>query len=239
MAEMEMAAAGAELPAGEARDFSVSLLSLPGSVAKWPLAMKFLRLRKDVFIDQMNWGLFHAEGVEFEQYDSIGVTYVVAHRAEQVIGGARLVCTTNSFGSGEFVYTYMIRDACRGLLANMPTGLCAGEPPVSGKIWELTRLVAIKEPGIAEAILASSNRFLHAIAAEQCLFLGPPAFMRMAKRMGFSPSPLGDIQGNVDGRFLAFSCDVIPPEEVVEYARTSGASPALSRQACPASSPSR
>jgi len=212
----------AALPRTHERDFEVSILMLPSSADRWPLVMKFLALRKAVFIDQMNWGLFHAEGVEFEQYDFIGVVYVVAHRGSEVLGGARLVRTDNRVGTGGITYSYMIRDACLGVLKNMPTALCEKAPPVAADIWELTRLVAIREQGVGEAILVASNRFLHHLAAKECLFLGSPAFMRMAKRMGFSPSPLGKAQSNVDGRFLAFSCKVINPANVRDPESVSG-----------------
>ncbi|REG28218.1 hypothetical protein EQ718_14145 (plasmid) [Paracoccus versutus] len=207
------------------RDFAVSVLwsksfSSPSEVAKgWALIMKFWDLRREVFINQKNWGLKTADGLEFDQYDNmgargvIGAIYIVAHRDGEVLGGARLLRTDNFDGAKS---SYMIRDACLGLLSGMPTELCESAPPVSDEIWELTRLVAKKEPGVGEAILAAANRFLFKISARRCLFLGPPAFMRMAKKMGFAPDPLGKIQGNKDGRFLAFGCDVIPPEDVTD-----------------------
>lgn len=222
---MAEAASQTSVQESAGRDFCVSVLwsksfSSPSAVASgWALIMKFWDLRKEVFIDQKNWGLTSGDGLEFDQYDNmgpqwvIGPVYIVAHRDGEVLGGARLLRTDNS---DRVRSSYMIRDACLGLLPGMPTELCEDTPPVSDEIWELTRLVAKKEPGVGEAILAAANRFLFKISARRCLFLGPPAFMRMAKKMGFSPDPLGKIQGNKDGRFLAFGCDVIPPEDVTD-----------------------
>lgn len=134
------------------------------------------------------------------------VTYVVAHRDGEVVGGARLMPTTRRLG----VYSYMIRDACRGLLEGMPRNLCDVVPPVRADVWELTRFAA-NEQGVGEAILRVANDHLRSLDASACLFLGPPAFMRMAKKLGWAPHPLGGIRGNHDGRFLAFECAVVGP----------------------------
>lgn len=171
-----------------------------------------MRFRKKVFVDRMEWPLVHAEGIEFEQYDSFNTTYIIAHRANEVLGGARLKRTDSRLGSGTVVYSYMIRDAHLGLLPNMPPKLCASNPPVDSSVWELTRFVASDKPeGVAEAILRKANAFLYEQRAQSCLFLGPPAFLRMAKRLGWTAEPLGPVVGNSDGRFLAFRCAVIPP----------------------------
>ena len=188
----------------------VSVVRLPEGAPDWDLVAAYLRLRKEVFIDRMAWALNHFRGVEYEQYDLLDTVYVVAHRGREVVGGARLNPTTARIGTGRHTYSYMIRDACLGLLDGMPTTLCDGEPPVDPDVWELTRLATIRAPAISEAILVASDAYLGSIGARQCLFLGPPAFLRMAKRMGWNPEALGPIAGNHDGRFVAFSCDVQP-----------------------------
>lgn len=194
-------------------ELGVSIVRLPEGAANWDLVAAYLRLRKEVFIDRMAWTLNHHQGAEYEQYDLIDTVYIVAHRGREVVGGARLNPTTARIGSGDHTYSYMIRDACRGLLEGMPTTLCEGEPPMADDIWELTRLATLRDPAISEAILRASNAYLAGIRARQCLFLGPPAFMRMAKRMGWRPEPLGPVTGNHDGRFLAFSCEVLTGDD--------------------------
>lgn len=195
------------------RDFEVTVVDLSSGVQSMDLVVAFMRFRKRIFVDRMEWPLNHIDGIEFEQYDTFSTTYVIAHQGGEVLGGARLKRTDTTHGSGVLVYSYMIRDAHLGLLPNMPARLCTENPPVDPAIWELTRFVAEERPeGIAEAILRTANDFLHERCARTCLFLGPPAFLRMAKRLGWSPEPLGPVVGNDDGRFLAFSCDVIAPE---------------------------
>lgn len=197
------------------RPYSISVVELPAAVHDMDLVMDFMRFRKRVFVDRMEWPLIHSEGVEFEQYDTLNTCYILAHEGRSVIGGARVKPTSATNGRGVAVYSYMIRDAYLGLLPGMPTELCNEEPPVDPDVWELTRFVAQEKPvGVAEAILKASNEYLYNQNAKTCLFLGPPAFMRMAKRLGWTPVPLGPIVGNKDGRFLAFGCDVVPPEQL-------------------------
>nr|WP_162623939.1 acyl-homoserine-lactone synthase [Paracoccus saliphilus] len=189
----------------------VELISLPRDMDRFDLVTSFLKLRKQIFVDRMAWPLHHAEGIEFEQYDTYDTAYVIAHRDGQAIGGARLKRTDKSLGGGTVVYSYMIRDAHLGLLPGMPTNLCHDEPPVDPQAWELTRFAALPLPGLAERILEVANGYLHQIGASDCLFLGPPAFLRMASRLGWTPQPLGDLVSNDDGKFLAFSCAVRQP----------------------------
>lgn len=58
-------------------------------------------------------------------------------------------------------------------------------------------------------LAAEPNRFLIKEQADRCLFLGPPAFLRMAKGMGYVPARFGPTVKNDDGSFLAFSYDVV------------------------------
>lgn len=196
-----------------AQQLTLHVLTLPQDAARWNLVTAYLRLRKDVFIDRMHWSL-HAHGsTEFEQYDHFGTTYVIAEEAGtgEVVGGARLLRTDQASpnGSGRVTYSYMIRDAARGLLDDLPIDLSRADPPVDRRVWELTRLISRGRARVAGAILSEVRQFLAEIGAERCLFLGPRSFMRMARRMGFEPQPLGEIVENGSGRYLAFSCDVM------------------------------
>lgn len=191
----------------------VSALKFPTAVSDWDLVPKFLQYRKEVFVDRKEWALQVAEGNEFEQYDTFDTAYVIAHVNREVVGGARLKRTDTTMGQGKIVYSYMIRDACRGLLPGMPTDLCYDVPPVDPAAWELTRFAA-QAPGVGDAILRRVNEFLFQQGAARCLALGSPAFMRMAARAGWPVSKLGPLSGNHDGQFLAFECSVMNPAHV-------------------------
>ncbi|MEE9427269.1 MAG: acyl-homoserine-lactone synthase [Paracoccaceae bacterium] len=190
-------------------DIRVDILRMPQDIDNWNLVVKFLRLRKEIFVDEMSWPLFHADAMEFEQYDSLSSVYVIAHNRGQVLGGARLVRTDKTQSSGKVIYTYMIRDAYLGNLPGLPSDLCTQKPPIDRNTWELTRFTSAKNQYVGKAILDRTNEFLKSKNAKRCLFLGPPSFMRMARSMGYAPKPLGKIVGNRDGRFLAFGCDVV------------------------------
>lgn len=192
-------------------DLVIEIIELPKDVRRFNLVAAFFHLRKQVFVDRMSWPLHHSEGIEFEQYDTFDTAYVIAHRDGEVVGGARLKRTDKMHGDGKIVYSYMIRDAHLGLLPGMPENLCSEAPPVEPESWELTRFTSLPIDGLAAGILECANDFLYISGATRCLFLGPPAFLRMANRLGWQPSPLGEVVGNADGRFLAFSCDVREP----------------------------
>lgn len=184
----------------------VEVIQFPAQADRWDLVRKYMQLRRSVFITQMDWTLHSHEGQEFEQYDTFSATYVIATLGSEVVGGARLLRADNRNG----IYRYMIRDACDGLLEGMPDNLCAEEtPPTGDNAWELTRLVSARGARVAAEVLKRCNFFLRTQKAEVCLFLGPPSFLRMAKRMGYAPRPLGPVVSNKDGSFLAFQCPVM------------------------------
>ena len=187
----------------------VSVIRVPDGLPRWDLVTEYLRLRKEVFIDRLDWPLHETEGMEFEQYDTVNAVYVIAHSGKEVLGGARLLRTTQNVGSGRITYSYMIRDACRNILPGLPADLCADEPPTDPFIWELTRLATLTGPEITSLILKKTNGFLKSEGAKSCLFLASPKFMRLAEKMGFLPIALGPVKENKDGKFLVFRCDII------------------------------
>ncbi|MBS9718970.1 acyl-homoserine-lactone synthase [Pseudohalocynthiibacter aestuariivivens] len=194
----------------------ITVVQFPDGIGNWNLVYRFFRLRKRVFIDQMNWSLDQYDRLEFEQYDTLGATYIIAHEGQDILGGARLIRTDakQPQSNGKVQYSYMIRDAYLGLLPGLPSNLCDGEPPTDEKTWELTRFVSAENAHVGERILREACEFLKSVGASECLFLGPPTFLRLAKRMGFSPKKMGKIVGNKDGRFLAFTCPIVGDGEM-------------------------
>jgi len=187
----------------------ITVVRMPGGFHRYDLVRAFFQLRKAVFIDEMEWPLYQYDEIEFEQYDTFNAVYLIAHDGPRVLGGARLIRTDWMTGTGKVRYSYMIRDACEGLLPDLPRELCFEKPPTDPQIWELTRLATVPGTDVARDLLHATNQFLIQEGAKRCLFLGPPAFLRMAKSMGYSPNRLGPTVKNGDGSFLAFSCDVV------------------------------
>lgn len=187
----------------------ISVTSIEEAPARWDLVRAFLVLRRRVFIDQMDWSLRSHDDLEFEQYDTLGhAHYVIAHEKGKVLAGARLLRCDVSIGTGSVSYSYMIRDAFRGII-DLPTDICWEEPPTDAQSWELTRLVSDNAPQtVVRSVLDAANDHIREQGGRQCLFLGGPGFLRMARNYGYAPKPLGDIVSNPSGRFLAFACPI-------------------------------
>lgn len=100
------------------------------------LFANILRARRESFIVRNNWNLPETMGMEFDQYDTPVSRWLAVHdHAGQVLAGVRLTPTTARCG----VYSYMIRDAQRGLLESIPDDLMHSEAPVDEATWEVTR----------------------------------------------------------------------------------------------------
>lgn len=196
-----------EVPA----EYAVRIIQYPDGIPDWHFVNSYLKLRKEIFVDRLEWPLFHADDLEFEQYDSFDTTYVVATCGDEVVGGARLRRTDQRSGSGHVRYSYMIRDACLGILTGLPRNLCHSLPPMDENVWELTRMVVAGPKEVTRLILQATNDFLFEKGAESVIFLGSPAFLRMAKTWNWPAHQLGPVTGNADGRFQVIECPVRQP----------------------------
>ncbi len=100
------------------------------------LFANLFRARRQSFIVQKNWDLPEAMGMEYDQYDTPASRWIAIHEYGEVYAGIRLTPTTARCG----IYSYMIRDAQRGLLGTIPQDLLYEEAPVDPNIWESTRV---------------------------------------------------------------------------------------------------
>jgi N-acyl-L-homoserine lactone synthetase len=100
------------------------------------LFANILRARRESFIVRNRWDLPETMGMEFDQYDTPESRWLAVHDdAGRVLAGARLTPTTARCG----IYSYMIRDAQRGLLESIPADLLFAPAPVDAATWEVTR----------------------------------------------------------------------------------------------------
>lgn len=100
------------------------------------LFANLLRARRESFIVRNRWDLPQTMGMEYDQYDTPVSRWMAVHDGSgRVLAGLRLTPTTAQCG----VYSYMIRDAQRGLLESIPSDLLYEEAPVSEGTWEVTR----------------------------------------------------------------------------------------------------
>lgn len=157
------------------------------------LFQKYLKARKSIFIDRLNWHISEAEGMEFDQYDTPFCRWVVLVEFGEILGGVRLMPTTATCG----IYSYMLRDAQRGLLDDFPTDVLFIEPPVDPYTWEATRFfITDSVPGarrrlIQQKLFSEMNRVAAENGARYILGIVPAIWSRWARRLGVTATPIG------------------------------------------------
>lgn len=181
--------------------FDLSELHLHGSAF-----FDYLGLRKRFFVDTLGWDIPHNDTVEMDQYDNPLAHYSLVLRKGRIVGGARAMPTTSSWGE----YTYMLRDAAAGKLPDIPDRLLAAEVRTP-KVWECTRLV------ISDDVTGHDDRSeclslivdgLVTVAQErggsELMSLSPVSLMRALRQLGYSASRIGEPYCNPgDGRRYA------------------------------------
>jgi acyl homoserine lactone synthase len=126
----------------------------------------YLALRKRFFVDNLKWGIPHNQTVEMDQYDNPLAHYSLVLRDGEVIAGARALPTTATWGD----HSYMLRDAARGKLSDIPAALIDYEIRTPD-VWECTRLV------ISDKVTTNAERMT-------CLDLIVDGLVQMAERQG-------------------------------------------------------
>lgn len=161
-----------------------------------PLFANMLRARHDLFIRQNGWQLPEAMGMEFDQYDTPASRWVVVHDADgTVLAGNRLTPTTARCG----IYSYMIRDAQRGLLETIPSDLLYEEAPVSAEVWESSRLFvsqavpAAQRQRVYAQLVVEIAKAAHAMGATYGLTLLSATWPRWSRRVGVQMEAMGPV----------------------------------------------
>lgn len=176
-------------------------LSFSNIHAHGDLFVNVLRARRESFIVLKNWDLPESDGMEFDQYDTPQSRWIAVHDCDQVLAGIRLTPTTAKCG----IYSYMIRDAQRGLLDTIPSNLLYDKAPVADDIWEASRVfisqaVPARQRGHVQAKLMQ-QMVATAIqnGAAELLGLCPRAWMRWMRKLGYATKHVGpclDIGGS-------------------------------------------
>ncbi|AQS47034.1 MULTISPECIES: acyl-homoserine-lactone synthase [Thioclava] len=165
------------------------------------LFANMLRARRELFIVQNKWDLPEAMGMEYDQYDTPASRWVVVHdELGKVLAGNRLTPTTATCG----IYSYMIRDAQRGLLATIPSDLLYDEAPVSETVWESSRLfvshdvpMALRRKVHARLVQEIGNS-ARQLGASSALTLLNANWPRWAGRVGVDMTAMGPVM-EIDG----------------------------------------
>lgn len=159
------------------------------------LFANLLRARRQSFIVQNKWDLPEALGMEYDQYDTPASRWIAVHEFGEIRAGIRLTPTTARCG----IYSYMIRDAQRGLLERIPQDLLYEESPVAETIWESSRVfVAHTTPmGIRRRVhfelIAELVKSARELGATRILGLIPANWPRWAGRCGLDASAAGRV----------------------------------------------
>lgn len=164
------------------------------------LFANLLRARRQSFIVQNKWDLPEAMGMEYDQYDTPASRWVAVHQFGQVLAGIRLTPTTARCG----IYSYMIRDAQKGLLDSIPQDLLFDEAPVDPNIWESSRVfVAHDTPQdirrvVHARLITEMTKAARELGAVRVLGLIPANWPRWARRCGLDAKAAGRVM-EIDG----------------------------------------
>ena len=159
------------------------------------LFSNMLRARHRTFIEGMNWELPNADGMEFDQYDTAQSRWVCVHDGDRVLAGVRLTPTTARCG----VYSYMVRDAQRGLLDAIPAHLLDDTAPIAAHIWDANRLFVAD--GVATdirhavqlSLMGHMVRSARELGASTLIGLLPIAVPRLGRRLGIDMDAAGPL----------------------------------------------
>ncbi|CUJ90501.1 acyl-homoserine-lactone synthase [Shimia thalassica] len=159
------------------------------------LLVKLLKARRQTFIVERKWDLPEAEGMEYDQYDTPASRWIAIHEDGEVLAGIRLTPTTARCG----MYSYMIRDAQKGMLEDIPDNLLNFEAPVDQKIWESSRVFvsrdipADKRFQVQVQLMQELIKAARDQGAEQLLGMVPSLWPRWIRRLGLRAEPAGPV----------------------------------------------
>ena len=166
----------------------------------------YLALRKKVFVDQLHWSVPHNDTVEMDQYDTPQASYSLVRRAGAIVGGARAMATSTSWGE----HTYMLRDAASGKLPMIPPEIME-DVIASPQVWECTRLVISDELKTRQdrsecltMIVDGLVKMAQEKGARELICLSSLMLMRALRQIGYDATQLGKSYVNSeDGRRYA------------------------------------
>ncbi|MEL7182314.1 MAG: acyl-homoserine-lactone synthase [Pseudomonadota bacterium] len=154
-----------------------------------------LRARHRTFIEQAQWDLPQADGMEFDQYDTPASRWVAVHERGRILAGVRLTPTTHRCG----IYSYMIRDAQLGLLDSIPKDLLNHEAPVAPYIWEASRVFVCDDVPAKNRLRVQMQLIGEMVAsarelgATSVLGIIPANSPRLARRVGLDCEAAGPV----------------------------------------------
>lgn len=153
----------------------------------------YLKLRKTFFVDQLHWPIAHNETMEMDQYDNPQTFYSLVMDGDEVVGGARCMPTTVTWGK----HSYMVADAFNGMMEDIPTTSMPSDF-TSPHVWECSRLVISdsleSRPERTEClrlILEGVIDITNAHGGSELMALSSVAMLRALRGLGYSVNRMG------------------------------------------------
>lgn len=191
---------GVVAPEGKAGAIRATVISFADIHEHGELLVRYLKARRTIFIERLNWNVAEADGMEFDQYDTPFCRWVVLHEFGDVLAGVRLVPTTAQCG----IYSYMLRDAQQGLLPQIPTDALFFKAPVDPLVWEASRFFITEDVPAARRSIVQRLLFknMSIVAkengAQHILGIVPAVWSRWARRLDADATPIG-AKFSIDG----------------------------------------
>jgi len=164
------------------------------------LLVRLFKARRQSFIVQNTWNLPEAEGMEYDQYDTPASRWIAVHEDGQVLAGIRLTPTTARCG----MYSYMIRDAQKGMLDTIPANLLNFPAPVDPDIWESSRVFIARDipanvrTRVQRQLMMELIQAARDEGAKKLLGMVPAVWPRWIGRLGLRAEPAGPVM-EMDG----------------------------------------
>jgi len=171
------------------------------------LLEQYYRLRKQIFIDELEWDLPHQNGLEIDQYDQDTAEYVIAMKDGECVGGCRMHPTTSRFRKEGQTYTYMLRDAVDGKLEGFPRNVTFYSP-IEPKIWELTRVISDKNPAGFRDLMWQVRMNLITRGVTDTLFITRPAIKKICSMWGYQIDITGPELSFGKMKAVAVKCNI-------------------------------
>lgn len=153
----------------------------------------YLRMRKQVFVDELGWDIPHNDFVEMDQYDNPLTHYSLVLRDGRLVGGARMLSTMAEWnGAG-----CMLNDVLDGKLPTIPKSVIDG-PIRTPSVWECSRLVMAEDIGTAaeraeclSLIVDGLAGMARAKGASQLISLTRLPLLRALRQLGWACDRIG------------------------------------------------
>jgi len=162
---------------------------------------EIFKIRKNVFVDRLNWSVNCTDGMEIDEFDCEGTTYIVVKKNSVVIGSCRLIPTSHNT---------MINSLFRVLLRG-------DEPIVNPRVVEISRLASMGRNMAGVPVLPSVLEELRSYAYEygitKYVFVTTAAIERLLTRSGvktyrFGDQKTTDIEGVESVALSLYPCDI-------------------------------